>query len=167
MKSSLWGWVGDYLGFTGYYNPFTAEAQVNRGVPVFLQPYTTCHEIGHQLGYAKENEANFVGYLAATASKNRMFNYSAYLDLFMYANRSLAQVDSSAAKNFAHQLLPEIKTDLKEWKTFLINHKNPIEPGVRWMYGIFLQNNNQPSGMLSYDEVTGLLIAYYKKYGKI
>lgn len=167
VKSSLWGWVGDYLGFTGYYNPFTGEAQVNRGVPAFLQPYTTCHEIGHQLGYAKENEANFVGYLAASASKDRAFNYSAYLDLFMYANRSLAQVDSLAAKNFAQQLLPEVKTDLKEWKTFLINHKNPVEPGIRWLYGKFLESNNQPSGMLSYDEVTGLLIAYYKKYGYI
>ncbi|UEG49921.1 DUF3810 domain-containing protein [Ferruginibacter lapsinanis] len=167
VKPSMWGWVGDYLGFTGYYNPFTGEAQINRGVPVFLQPYTTCHEIAHQLGYAKEDEANFVGYLAASASKDTVFNYSTYLDLFMYANRSLAHVDSSAAKNFFHQLLPEVKTDIKEWKTFLIDHKNPIEPGIRWMYGKFLESNNQPSGMLSYDEVTGLLIAYYKKYGKV
>jgi hypothetical protein len=35
------------------------------------------------------------------------------------------------------------------------------------MYGKYLQNNQQPSGILSYDEVTGLLIAYYKKNGTL
>lgn len=167
VKRSYWGWLGNYLNFTGYYNPFTGEAQINTTVPKFLQPYTTCHEMAHQLGYAKENEANFVGYLAASASKDTLFNYSVYLDLFMYANRTLWQVDSSAAKNFAHQLLPEIKMDLKEWRIFMLRHQNPIEPGIKWLYGKFLQGNGQPSGMLTYDEVTGLLIAYEKKYGKI
>jgi hypothetical protein len=39
IKSSAWGWLGNYVGFTGYYNPFTGEAQVNTTVPRFLQPY--------------------------------------------------------------------------------------------------------------------------------
>ncbi len=167
VKKSMWGWLGNYIGFTGYYNPFTGEANINTTVPAFLQPFTTCHEIGHQLGYAKENEANFVGYLAASASKDTSFHYSVYLDLFMYANRTLYNVDSGAAKNFSKQLLPEIKADMKEWKLFLLKHKNPVEPGIRWMYGKFLESNEQPSGVLSYDEVTALLIAYYKKYRRI
>ena len=53
VKPSLYGWLGNYFGFTGYYNPFTGEAQVNTTVPKFLLPYITLHEIGHQLGYAK------------------------------------------------------------------------------------------------------------------
>ena len=167
IKISLWGWVGNYAGFTGYYNPFTGEAQVNTTIPKFLQPFTTCHEIGHQIGYAKENEANFVGYLAATSSKDSSFLYSAYLDLFLYAYRNLYSVDSTAAKELAHQLLPAVKADLKELSNFNRRHQNPFEPVIRWMYGKYLQSNQQPSGVLSYDEVTGLLIAYYKKYGSL
>ncbi len=69
----MYSYLGNYLGFTGYYNPFTGEAQVNTTVPLFVQPFTTCHEIGHQLGYAKENEANFAGYLAAKSSPDAGF----------------------------------------------------------------------------------------------
>src|SRR5579859_5232468 len=53
VKPSIFSYFGNYLGFGGYYNPFSGEAQVNVTLPVFVQPYTTCHEIGHQLGYAK------------------------------------------------------------------------------------------------------------------
>lgn len=167
VKTSLWGWLGNYLGFTGYYNPFTGEAQVNTTVPKFLQAYTTCHEIAHQLGYAKENEANFVGYLAASSSKDSLVLYSVYLDLFLYADRNLYSVDSAAAKLFAQQLLPEVKADLKEVRDFNRRHQNPVEPVIRWLYGKYLQSNQQPLGVLSYDEVTGFLIAYYKKYGTL
>jgi hypothetical protein len=167
IKPSLWGWLGNYVGFLGYYNPFTGEAQVNTSVPKFSQPFTACHEVAHQLGYAKEMEANFVGFLAASASPDTLFQYSVYLDLFLYSNRNLFNSDSAAASAYAKQLLPQIKDDLKEWRAFNLRHKNPVEPIIRWMYGKYLESNQQPQGMLSYDEVTSFLIAYYKKYGKI
>ena len=167
VKRSMFGLFGNYFGFTGYYNPFTGEAQVNTLVPKFMLPYTTCHEIAHQLGYAKEEEANFVGYLAATSSTDTLFHYSAYLDLFVYANRQLFFVDSVAAKDVAKQLSSEVKADIKEWREFLRLHKNPLEPIIRWAYGNYLRANQQPKGMTSYDEVIADLIAFYKKYGRI
>lgn len=167
IKSSLYGWWGNYLGFTGYYDPFTGEAQVNTTVPAFMRPYTTCHEMAHQLGYAKEEEANFVGYLAVMASNDTLFHYSAYLDLFVYANRELYFVDSVSAKTAAAQLSPAVKADIREWRAFLKKHQNPFEPVIQWMYGNYLKANKQPRGMFSYNEVIVDLIAYYKKYGKI
>ena len=167
IKSSLWGWLGNYLGFTGYYNPFTGEAQVNTTVPYFLQPYISCHEVAHQLGYAKENEANSVGYLADSASDEPLLHYSMYLDLFMYSNRNLYRSDSSSARNFARQLLPEVRTDIKTWRDFNRRHNSLLEPVFRWVYGKYLEKNEQPQGVLSYDQVTSFLIAYYKKYGTI
>ena len=167
LKPSIWSWVGNYMGFTGYYNPFTGEAQVNTLVPKFLQPFTSCHEVAHQLGYAKEMEANFVGYLSASASQDTLLHYSVYLDLFIYSNRNLFGSDSTAATEFRQQLIPEVVTDLKEWRAFNKNYRNPIEPVFRWVYGVYLKQNQQPQGVLSYDEVTAFIIAYYKKYGKI
>ena len=167
VKRSMYGWLGNYLNFSGYYDPFSGEAQVNTTVPYFLQPYTTCHEIAHQLGYAKENEANFVGYLAAAASTDTLFHYSVYLELFIYSNQNLYQLDSSAARSFSKQLLPPVKADIRQWRNFDNSHRNPVEPAISWLYGKYLESNQQPSGVLSYDEVTGFIIAYYKKFGKI
>ena len=167
LKSSVWGWLGNYTGFTGYYNPFTGEAQVNTTVPKFSQPFTACHEVAHQLGYAKEMEANFVGYLASASSKDTLFHYSVYLDLFAYANRNLFAIDSAAAKLYSKQLLPQVITDIKEWIAFNRKHQSPVEPLIRWLYGKYLQGNMQPQGIYSYDEVTGFIIAYYKKFRKI
>jgi len=167
LKSSMWGWFGNYAGFNGYYNPFTGEAQVNTNVPKFLQPFTSCHEVAHQLGYAKEMEANFVAYLAAAASEDPLFNYSVYLELFTYANRNLFATDSVSARIIRNELSVRVKQDLKEWRLFNNKHRSFVEPIVQWGYGIFLRNNEQPQGVLSYDEVTGFLIAYYKKYGNL
>lgn len=167
IKTSLWGWFGNYASFTGYYNPFTGEAQVNTTVPKFLQPFTSCHEIAHQLGYAKENEANFVGYLAAKSAGKPLFEYSVYLDMFLYANRNLYITDSTTAKTIRSQLSVPVNEDLKEWRKFNQDHKGIFEPMITWVYGKFLENNEQPQGILSYDAVTGFLIAYYRKFGKI
>lgn len=166
-KRSLWGWAGNYMGFIGYYNPFTGEAQLNTTVPRFIQPFTTCHEMAHQLGYAKENEANFVGYLAGSSSTDTLLHYSTYLDLYLYAQRNLYAADSNIAKHFSKQLLPQVKDDLKELRAFNEAHQSPLEPLFRWLYEKYLENNQQPSGLLTYDEVTGFLIAYYKKFGRI
>ncbi len=167
IKSSMWGWLGNYTGFTGYYNPFTAEAQINTTVPEFLQPFIACHEVAHQLGYAKENEANFVGYLAAANSDNALFQYSVYLDLFIYANRNLYILDSVSSKKYREQLHVDVVKDLAAWRAFNRRHRSFAEPIVSWIYGKYLQGNQQPNGVLSYDEVTSFLIAYYKKFGKI
>lgn len=167
VKSSFYGWLGNYLGFTGYYNPLTGEAQINTAVPKFLQPYVSTHEMAHQLGYAKENVANFVGYLAAVNSHDTLFHYSAYFDLFIYANREVYFLDSNLSRNAAEQLIPEVKEDIQDLRQFDIDHQSIFEPAIRWLYGNFLKMNQQPQGIHSYNEVIGLLISYYKKYGKI
>lgn len=167
VKSSFYGKLGDYMGFTGYYNPFTGEAQINTTVPPMLRPYIATHEMAHQLGYAKENEANFVGYLAAVSSQDTLFHYSAYLDLFLYTNREIYYFDSLSSRNIMEKLNPQVKADIEELRQFSLSHKSFLEPLISWMYGNYLKLNNQPQGMYSYNAVVGMLIAYYKKYGKI
>ncbi|WP_315816265.1 DUF3810 domain-containing protein [Paraflavitalea speifideaquila] len=165
VKPSLYSYLGNYLGFSGYYNPFSGEAQVNTTMPVFVLPFTTCHEIGHQLGYAKENEANFAGYLASKSSADAAFRYSVYFDLYSYSWYYLYRQDSVLAKRFTTQLPPGVKKDYAELKEFLLRHRNPVEAVIDKLYGQYLKANQQPSGKLSYNEVIAWLIAYYKKYG--
>lgn len=166
VKPSLFSYLGNYLGYTGYYNPFTGEAQVNTTVPLLLQPYTTCHEIGHQLGYARENEANFAGYLAARTSRDPAFRYSVYFDLYSYGRYYLYWQDSSSLKKLDSTLSPLVKADRDDLKRFLERHKNPVEQIIDKAYSQFLRANEQPAGKISYNEVVLWMLAYYRKYGK-
>jgi hypothetical protein len=165
VKPSLYSYVGNYLGFTGYYNPFSGEAQVNTTVPVFVQPFTACHEIGHQLGYAKENEANFSGYLSAKNSGDTAFMYSVYFDLYLYAARELYMRDSTLLVPLRESLKPAIRKDFRDLLKFYDQYQNPFEPYIRRLYGNYLKANQQPQGIMSYNEVIAWLIAYQRKFG--
>lgn len=167
VKPSLYSYLGNYLGFTGYYNPFSGEAQANTTVPSFIQPFTTCHEIGHQLGYAKENEANFAGFLAARSSFNPAFKYSVYFDMYSYAIKEMYRRDSLTAKDLISYLKPDVKEDFKTIRQFYKKYENPLEPLIAKLYGKYLKANEQPAGLKSYNEVVAMLIGYRKKFGHI
>ena len=165
IKPSLFSYLGNYLGFQGYYNPFSGEGQVNTTVPRFLEPFVTAHEMAHQLGYGKENEANFVGFLACRAYDNNAFRYSVYNDMYNYSIVEVYRRDTALAKSFQQKAHPQVINDQKEFWNFYRKYRNPIEPIVTWGYGHFLRANNQPAGKRSYNEVVAWLIAYYKKFG--
>jgi hypothetical protein len=176
VKASLFSSVGDYMGFSGYYNPFTGEAQLRTDIPRMLIPYITTHEMAHQLGYASESEANFVGYLAAAASTNPYFRYSLYNDLFSYAqgeelfmygkNGDRKIFDSVVQYNRSH-LDTLVKKERREVREFFHKRRNRISPAVSSMYDQYLKMNKQNKGIESYNEVIGWLISYQKKYGKL
>jgi hypothetical protein len=165
VKPSLFSYAGNYLGFQGYYNPFSGEGQVNTTIPRFLEPFVTCHEIAHQLGYAKENEANFVAFLACRDYPSPVFQYSLYFDMYNYAAGEVYRRDTALAAAFSKKLHPQVVKDFKELRSFYKRYKNPIEPIITWSYGHFLKANNQPGGKQTYNEVVAWLIAYAKKFG--
>jgi hypothetical protein len=167
VKSSLISLVVSYAGYSGYYNPFTGEAQLNNDLPEFLLPFVTCHEMAHQIGYASESEANFAGYLAATHSNNNLFIYSGYFDVFMSANGELFSRDFYAGYLNLLQLNSLVKKDRKTYRTYVMGKKNNLQPFVSNLYDQYLKANQQKSGINSYNEVVGYLIAYKRKYGKI
>lgn len=167
VKPSLYSEIGNYMGYAGYYNPFTGEAQVNSTIPYLQRPYVICHEMAHQLGYATEDEANFVGYMAASSSRSTLFRYSVYADLFRYANAELYFRDSLLARNNYQALDTMVKKDFDEMKKFYLHYQSPVENVINAIYTQYLKANNQPQGLKTYNEVISLLMASYRKNGKI
>ena len=165
IKPSLFSYLGNYFGFQGYYNPFSGEAQVNTTIPRFLEPYVSAHEIAHQVGYGKENEANFVAFLACKSYPNNTYRYSVYFDMYLYAVSELGRQDSLLAKTYQGQLHPQPKKDIEEYREFFRRYRNRIEPIISSIYEGYLQANNQPEGKRAYNQVVAFLIAYYKKFG--
>lgn len=165
VKPSLYSRVGHYFGFTGYYNPFSGEAQIKTSVPVFLKPFVATHEIAHQLGYAKENEANFVAFLSSRQSADVDVLYSLYYDLYSYALREVYSRDTAAAMGFKKSLHPQVLRDNETFKAYFISTQNSVEPLITRFYDQYLKWNNQREGVQTYNEVVALLIAYGKKWG--
>lgn len=176
VKSSLYSPMGNYFGFTGYYNPFSGEAQVRNDVPKVLLPFIVCHEMAHQLGYASESEANFVGYLAASSSTNIFFRYSVYLDLFSYAQgeeiklylleKNIPGLKATLLQNRS-KLDTLVKKDRREIREYFYKRENKISPLVSNMYDQYLKLNKQMAGINSYNEVIGWLLAYQQKYRRL
>jgi hypothetical protein len=138
---------------------------VNTTSPRFLEPFVSLHEIAHQVGYAKEDEANFVAFLACRNYLSDIFQYSLYYNLYTYALREINKRDSLLAKEFYNKLDTQVKKDIIYHYEFYKKYKNPVEPIIMWFYGHYLRANNQPMGKDTYNEVVALLVAYYKKYG--
>ena len=166
IKPSIYSYLGNYFGFQGYYNPFSGEAQVNTTIPKFLEPFVSTHEVAHQLGYAKENEANFVAFLACKSYPNNIYRYSLYFDMYLYAITELDRRDSVLATGYRDKLHPQAIKDIDEYRDFLKRYRNQVEPVISWIYDGYLQANDQPEGKKTYNMVMAYLVAYYKKFGK-
>jgi len=162
IKKSIYSVPLTYMGFSGYLNPFTNEAQVNGLISTYKFPTTSCHEAAHQLGYAAENEANFIGSLAAIHNDDVYFKYSGYTFALRYC---LAEIYKREPKLY-ETMLPTINKGIlknyQEVKDFWEAYKNPIEPIFEKTFDNFLKANNQSAGMKSYSYVVALLVNYYE-----
>ena len=165
LKPSLYSSLMNYMGVSGYFNPFTGEAQVNQQIPSVELPFTSCHEIAHELGYGFEYEANFIGYLVSTSDNDKFFNYSGHLEALMYALPELRSRDSLAFKKIIKTLSPAIITDIRNDLFYWRKYRGSTEKLISFFYTGYLKANKQPQGMQSYSDLVPLLCAYYKKYG--
>jgi hypothetical protein len=166
IKPSMLTYVGKYFGFTGYYNPFTGEAQLKTTVPAFTKPFIVCHEIGHQVGYAKENEANFSSFLTGRVSENPEFRYSVYFDMYTYAMSDLFVYNLPCFVELRDSEHAQVKKDRETYRRYILQSRNAVEPVMSLAYDRYLKMNNQPNGKETYNEVVDWLIAFMKKYGR-
>ena len=151
-----------YNGTSGYLNPLTGEAQVNAKILKTGYPTTVCHEMAHQIGFAAENEANFIGFLAANYNTNPYFKYSSYRMALAYCLNELRKRDPEKHKEILSTIHKGILKDYHNSYQFWQQYKNPLEPIFKKGYNAYLKANNQQKGIDSYNYVVDLLISYYQ-----
>lgn len=162
IKKSLISLPLTYMGFGGYLNPFTNEAQVNYMGPMYNFPMTTCHEMAHQLGYASESEANFIGFLASIKNEDLYFQYSGYSQALRYCLRNWQIRDEKVLDELLKTVHPGILANYKESKDFWKQYETFIETGFKIFYDNFLKFNQQKDGLESYSKFVDLMVNYYK-----
>ncbi|NCD68686.1 DUF3810 domain-containing protein [Mucilaginibacter agri] len=162
VKPSLISPLLNYLSTSGYYNPFTGEAQINWQMPIFDRPFTACHEISHQMGFGREDEANFVGYLAGIHSNDRLLKYSAYYEGATEFLHYLYRRDTTAHHQLKALLNASVKQDLKTDSAYWEGYAGQIGLISGRFYDNFLKANNQPAGLRTYNRMIRLTMAWYR-----
>lgn len=147
---------------TGIYSPFTIEANYNREIPFYNIPHTICHELSHLKGYMREDEANFIGYLACIGSEDTAFRYSGYLTGWVYAGNALAQADFDGYRRLYGQLDPQAVQDLGENNAFWDRFKGKVAEASAKMNDTYLKAHSQTDGIKSYGRMVDLMLAYYR-----
>jgi len=163
IKPSLLTPLLNYMGTSGYYDPFTGEAQMNYQMPVFTRPVIACHELSHQTGYALEDEANFAGFLAGIGSKDRLLRYSAYnmaVEEFMF---TLYFRDSLVNKKLKPLISVAVHNDYKTERKYWMGYESEMNKISSIFYDHFLKANNQPQGLNTYNRMVLLVMALYRE----
>ena len=162
LKKSIYSYPLTYMGFSGYLNPFTNESQVDNLIPVYKFPTTSAHEVAHQLGYAAENEANFIGFLATINNNDIYFKYTGYTFALRFCLNEIHRRDPALYTHIITNVNSGILKNYKEIREFWDAHENPTEPLFKYFYGNFLKANKQSKGIKSYNYVVALIVNYYE-----
>ncbi len=153
------------LGISGIYSPFTGEANYNEESPACDLPYVVAHEKAHQRGFAREDEANFIGFLACVNSTDPFVRYSGYLQAMPRVMNVLATTNQEQYRLLAARINPGARGDLQARAAFWQQREDPVLGAIaRKSNDTFLRANRVRSGIANYDEVTALIINYFINY---
>ena len=145
----------------GIYSPFSIEANFNGEMPDYNIPHTICHELSHLRGFMREDEANFIGYLACVNSENQAFRYSGYLTGWVYAGNALARADRERYMELTRMLSDQMREDLAENNAFWQQYEGKIAEVSTQMNDTYLKMNDQEDGVQSYGRFVDLMMGYY------
>ena len=154
-----------YVNFTGFYFPFTGEANINTDAPSSLTPATIAHEQAHQRGVAQEDEANFCAVLASLTDGDPVYCYSACLLAYIHLGNALYQADYDAWLENYQRLSPGVRADLTENNAYWVRFETPVSTVSDSVYTGFLHSYGQTLGLQTYGKCVDLLVTYY--YDKI
>ncbi|MGB3343832.1 MAG: DUF3810 domain-containing protein [Aequorivita sp.] len=162
IKKSGWSLGLTYMGYSGYLNPFSGEAQVNNLIKTYKFPVVACHEEAHQIGYAAENEANFIAALATLNNDDPYIQYSGYIFTLRYLVNEVARNDEDKYYELVETINPGILAGYKEMRDFWTSYENPFEVFSKIFWDNFLKASNQSKGILSYNYMVALVVNYFE-----
>ena len=147
------------VGITGFYFPFTAEANVSVDWPRFCVPATLCHELAHRAGFMREDEANYLGYLACVSSEDPLARYSGYTLAYDHAMNALYAQDPEAWARINRQRSAAVAGDRAARSSMAASYRGPLQDLGDAVNDSYLKAQGQSSGTASYGLMVDLLLA--------
>lgn len=156
MLSEPW----TYTHISGVYTYFSGEANINVNFPDYTLPYTAAHEMAHQRGIAREDEANFVAFLVCAASDDDYIRYSGYLNLYEYVSNALYSADKEAYSEVRSGLDRKARVEMSAYSKFFDKYRENVAANVtETVNNTYLTIQGTP-GTKSYGMVVDLAVAY-------
>lgn len=153
-----------YTGITGIYIPFTSEATINTDAPNHSLLSSITHEMAHQRGFAKEDEANFIAYKANINNPDERFQYSGYYLAMNHLMNEVYRENREDYMLFYTKLSDGVKRDMDFAREYWKTKEGRVQESVNNMNDNYLKANNQADGVRSYKGVVNLLLAEYKDH---
>lgn len=161
-KPMIFSKVMSAIQFTGFFFPLTGEANLNMDSPACMLPSTVAHELAHQRGVAKEQEANFASVLASLESGDDVYIYSASLLAYIHLGNALYDADYEAWRAVYSSLNEQVLADFAANSAYWDKYEDTVVSSVSdTVYESFLESYGQTLGLKSYGACVDLLVAYY------
>lgn len=157
-KPVVISWILSVQQCSGVYSPFTIEANYNKDMAAYNIPHTICHELSHLRGFMREDEANFIGYLACLDSEYVDYRYSGYLLGWIYAGNALAKSDYEAYNQIHAMLAEPVIADLEKNSEFWNQYAGEVAEVQKKVNDAYLKANGQVHGVQSYGRVVDLML---------
>lgn len=154
-----------YQQLQGIYSPFTVEAYYNGDMPDQDKPSTICHELSHLKGFMREDEANFIAYLACRASDSASFRYSGALLAWIYSGNALAAQDPERFLEIRSSLCDQALRDLENHNAYWNSYEGIAARVSDRINDTYLKANAQADGTRSYGRMVDLLLAWNRERG--
>ncbi|MBQ2989103.1 MAG: DUF3810 domain-containing protein [Clostridia bacterium] len=157
MLSEPW----TYTHISGMYTFFTGEANVNTNYPDFIMISSAAHEMAHQRGIGKEDEANFVAFLVCSLSDDPYIRYSGYADVLNELMGKLSSADAELHRKAYEYMPQELRNEYTAYSVFFDKYRENVAATVSTtVNNAYITSHNQPQGVKSYGLVVDLVAAY-------
>jgi hypothetical protein len=156
-----------YAHITGVYTFFTGESNINVDFPDYTIPYTAAHELAHQRGIAREDEANMIAFLVSMQSDDIYIRYSAYVGVYEYVASALYRADKDLYRKNYSGLDPRVQREQDAYREFFKKYQHSVTSSVsNTVNDIYLQAQGTV-GAKSYGMVVDMTVAYLKNQNLI
>ncbi len=151
-----------YTGITGVYTFFTGEANVCTAFPDFSTVFTAAHEMAHARGIAREDEANFVAFLACTHAEEPYLRYAGYANLLQYVMNALYDTDPELSKQAKQAFSESLLTEYRAYNACVRKYAGSIASDVAGGINNAYLEGMGTEGTVSYDLVVRLAVQYFE-----
>ena len=162
VKPVMFSEAMSYTHITGVYTFFTGEANINVAFPDYTVPFTAAHELSHQRGIARENEANFMAFLVCVNSDDAYIRYCAYLNMYEYVLSALGSADTDMYLDARFSIPSKVSNELIAYSNFYEKYRDSAASEVSESVNDTFLKLHGTEGTKSYGMVVDLAVAYYK-----
>jgi hypothetical protein len=150
-----------YTQVMGIYTFFTGEANINTNFPDYTLPFTAAHELAHQRGISREDEANMIAFFICIEADDEYIRYSGFLNMYEFVSAALYSTDKNLFTEIDSMLAPKVKNELLSYGDFFDSYSDSTSAKVTEAVNDVYLKSQGAGGNKSYGLVVDFFISFY------